>query len=486
MSDHVRLDETIAAAYPRRNRIPLSDTALGLIACTLDTVAITAASVLASIAYNVIADGASAHLDAYFGLGIVAAILFTFVANSSGLYRFSSLIGFAQSWSGVVLSWLLVVLLLVLILFLLKIGAEFSRGTMLLYGVLGPIVLVSSRAIMARYLRAALHAGAAVGRRAVVIGDRVQLAALTRMELAQQFAITEIGRIALPGAAENDASAAADERAALDHAIDVARLGMADEVVLAIAWADLRRLDLLRQALRVLPLPVRLLPDRTVAAILKQPIATIGGALSIEIQRSPLSVAERFQKRLFDIVLGSAALVALAPFLVLIAIAVKLNSDGPAIFRQRRKGFNGGEFLIFKFRSMNVLEDGSAVTQATKDDPRVTRIGRILRQASFDELPQLINVIRGEMSLVGPRPHAVAHDDAYSAVIAEYAFRHHVKPGITGWAQINGWRGETRQIAQMRQRVEHDLWYIDNWSIWLDVMVLLRTAVAVLRGGMAY
>jgi len=163
------------------------------------------------------------------------------------------------------------------------------------------------------------------------------------------------------------------------------------------------------------------------------------------------------------------------------AIAIKLDSRGPIIFRQRRSGLNANEFVILKFRTMTVLEDGPVVTQACRDDLRVTRVGKFLRRSSIDELPQLFNVLRGDMSLVGPRPHALAHDDEYRVHIADYAFRHHVKPGMTGWAQVNGLRGETASFEQMAQRVKFDLWYISNWSLGLDLNILLRTSFEVFR-----
>jgi lipopolysaccharide/colanic/teichoic acid biosynthesis glycosyltransferase len=174
--------------------------------------------------------------------------------------------------------------------------------------------------------------------------------------------------------------------------------------------------------------------------------------------------------------------VLLSPLLIVVSVAIKFDSPGPAVFRQRRKGFSGREFLIYKFRSMHVLEDGPVIAQATKRDARVTAIGRLLRQSSIDELPQLFNVLKGDMSLVGPRPHAVAHDDEYRRLIARYAFRHHVKPGITGLAQINGCRGSTTHLHQMEKRIEFDLWYIDNWSLALDLWILLRTTLVPLSG----
>jgi exopolysaccharide biosynthesis polyprenyl glycosylphosphotransferase len=179
-------------------------------------------------------------------------------------------------------------------------------------------------------------------------------------------------------------------------------------------------------------------------------------------------------------------LLLLAPLLAVISLMIKLDSPGPVIFRQRRKGFNGREFTIYKFRTMSVLEDGATICQARRNDGRVTRIGRLLRATSIDELPQLVNVLEGDMSVVGPRPHALAHDDEYSNLIGRYAFRHHVKPGITGWAQVNGFRGETPEVELMKKRVDFDLWYINHWSAWLDFWITLRTCLELARGRNAY
>ena len=163
------------------------------------------------------------------------------------------------------------------------------------------------------------------------------------------------------------------------------------------------------------------------------------------------------------------------------ALLIKLDSRGPIFFLQKRNGFNDQTFEIFKFRTMHVLDQGPIVIQATRNDPRVTRFGRWLRRSSIDELPQLLNVLKGDMSLVGPRPHAIAHNSEYEKLIANYAFRHHVKPGLTGWAQVNGYRGETREVEQMERRVEHDLWYINNWSPLLDLKIVLQTVRVALR-----
>ena len=190
---------------------------------------------------------------------------------------------------------------------------------------------------------------------------------------------------------------------------------------------------------------------------------------------------ERAAKRTMDVVCSAIGILLLAPLFVLIAILIKLDSKGPAIFRQRRNGFNSKQFVIFKFRSMTVQEDGETIKQARRDDRRVTRVGQFLRQSSMDELPQLFNVLKGDMSLVGPRPHALAHDNEYKVLIAKYACRHHVKPGITGWAQVSGLRGETGRLEQMIDRVKMDLWYINHWSIALDLTILARTCFEILR-----
>jgi exopolysaccharide biosynthesis polyprenyl glycosylphosphotransferase len=239
------------------------------------------------------------------------------------------------------------------------------------------------------------------------------------------------------------------------------------------------------ERLQAVPIPVLLLPDRHVQSILSQG-RQLGRDFTIEIQRPPLSASELALKRAFDVLLSSVFLVGLAPLLLAVSFLIKLESSGPLIFCQHRKGFNGREFKIFKFRTMKVLEDGRVIQQARRNDPRVTRVGRILRATSLDELPQLVNVLQGQMSLVGPRPHAVAHDDGYSKLIANYAFRQHVKPGLTGWAQIHGFRGETSRIQLMERRVDYDLWYVKNWSFWLDLRIVVLTFFELLRGRNAH
>jgi undecaprenyl-phosphate galactose phosphotransferase/putative colanic acid biosynthesis UDP-glucose lipid carrier transferase len=191
------------------------------------------------------------------------------------------------------------------------------------------------------------------------------------------------------------------------------------------------------------------------------------------------SSTARWFTRNLDLVLGSLALLMLSPLLLTVAALVKIDSSGPVIFKQRRNGLNGREFLIWKFRTMHVMEDGASVAQARRQDPRVTRVGRLLRSSSIDELPQLINIFKGEMSLVGPRPHPIALDEKFRGRIPSYDLRYSVKPGLTGWAQVNGARGETAQLAAMEQRVALDLWYVKNWSPTLDLKIILRTFLVI-------
>jgi exopolysaccharide biosynthesis polyprenyl glycosylphosphotransferase len=222
-------------------------------------------------------------------------------------------------------------------------------------------------------------------------------------------------------------------------------------------------------------LPIHLLPDENVARFLATPMLEVGTAWTAELKRAPLSVAEQALKRAFDVLAAGLGIILLSPLLLTSVLLIKLDSKGPVLFTQTRNGFNGRSFRIFKFRTMSVLEDGAHIRQATRDDPRVTSVGRWLRRTSIDELPQLFNVLGGSMSLVGPRPHAVAHNTEYERVVANYAFRYHVKPGISGWAQVNGFRGETSTVDLMEKRVEFDLWYVSNWSFWLDVRILWKT-----------
>jgi putative colanic acid biosynthesis UDP-glucose lipid carrier transferase len=231
---------------------------------------------------------------------------------------------------------------------------------------------------------------------------------------------------------------------------------------------------------------VYIVPDFFVFQMLHSRWTDIGGLPAVSVFENPLYGVDGLVKRLFDFIVAGLLLVLLAVPLTLVAIAIKLTSQGPVFFRQRRYGLDGREINVWKFRSMTVCENGHTVTQATQCDSRVTALGAILRRTSIDELPQLFNVLGGSMSLVGPRPHAAAHNEQYRKMIAGYMLRHKVKPGITGLAQVRGWRGETDTLEKMQRRVDCDHEYIREWSLWLDIKILFQTAFVVLRRQNAY
>jgi putative colanic acid biosynthesis UDP-glucose lipid carrier transferase len=226
---------------------------------------------------------------------------------------------------------------------------------------------------------------------------------------------------------------------------------------------------------------VYFLPDILAFELMQARVDNIGGIPVIAICESPFTGLNGILKRLSDIVIASLIQIILLPIMLVIAIAVKVSSPGPIIFRQRRYGLNGEEIIVYKFRSMTVAEDGERVVQATKGDQRVTKVGAFLRRSSLDELPQFINVLQGRMSIVGPRPHAVAHNEQYRKLIKGYMLRHKVKPGITGWAQVNGLRGETETLGKMEARIHHDLDYLRKWSLWLDIWIIFLTVRVVAK-----
>lgn len=471
---------------PRRFSFPFAGVQYACVSG--DIVAIVVASVAGNAVYQYFANVTYGTVEVAIGAGVIAALLYVLIARMSGAYRTVSIFSGRKHLRQVVSQWILVSLILAMLAFLLKIGSSFSRGSIISFALLALVLLLAVRWFSRRIIFEAVANGFVVGRRAVVVGSREELASLDVDNLLRDFGLSEVGRISLAAAKASNLSLSMTEHEAssLERAIEVARDQRADEIALAFPWSDSRKLELLRDRLRDSPLPVTLLPDRRIRSLAKNPAFSLQPSLSIEIQRGPLSGAEQALKRVLDVSAAAVALLLLSPIMLVAAAAIKLDSPGPVLFRQKRKGFNSREFVIFKFRSMTVMEDGEVVRQATKSDARVTRVGRILRQSSIDELPQLLNVLIGDMSLVGPRPHAVAHDTFYGDVLSEYAFRHHVRPGITGWAQVNGYRGETKEIGQMKRRIELDLWYINNWSLLLDLKILAMTCFEVARSRNAF
>jgi putative colanic acid biosysnthesis UDP-glucose lipid carrier transferase len=265
----------------------------------------------------------------------------------------------------------------------------------------------------------------------------------------------------------------------------VRRLGV-HEVYITLPLGLQPRIQGLLEQVQGTTASVYFVPDVFGISIIQGRLTDMNGVPVVGLCETPFTGTNSLLKRLSDIVLATLILVLVSPLLLAIAIAVKLSSPGPVIFKQRRNGLAGEEIIVYKFRTMRTQDDGAVVRQATRGDPRITPVGAFLRSSSLDELPQFVNVLQGRMSIVGPRPHAVAHNEQYREIIQSYMVRHKVKPGITGWAQINGHRGETDTVDKMRARVEHDLEYLRNWSLGLDLQIIARTIKAVTVDRNAY
>ncbi|MBD9632585.1 undecaprenyl-phosphate glucose phosphotransferase [Pseudomonas sp. PDM19] len=261
----------------------------------------------------------------------------------------------------------------------------------------------------------------------------------------------------------------------LEALVDRARAGELDRIYIALPMRSEERIKCLVEQLSDTTASVYIIPDVFVFNLLHARAQNIAGIPTISIFDSPMVGAGALVKRLEDVILSTLILCLIAVPMLVISAAIKFTSPGPVFFRQKRYGIDGRSIEVWKFRSMRVMENGAKVTQATRNDSRITPVGAFLRRTSLDELPQFINVLLGDMSIVGPRPHAIAHNEEYRGQISSYMLRHKVKPGITGWAQVNGWRGETDTLEKMQKRVEFDLAYINNWSLWWDLKIVFLT-----------
>jgi Undecaprenyl-phosphate glucose phosphotransferase len=475
-----RLEQTLPD-HARR----FSSNAVPYLLSTADAAVILIASVVGGVVYQLAIGNDVPSPLPLCAVGLLASFIHILRMSGSGYYDFPDSARPRVEIGHILICWFTTGLLLAFFAFLLKVGVDYSRGGFIAFFFFAPVGLLAVRKVSKLALQRAVAQGS-VGRNDVVlIGDCTELAALEQQDFLAFFGASDVNHFALSQEVDAPARVSSDLRV-LDVVRHFVRRQNCREVVLALRWSDAERIELVREQLKTLPVAVRLLPDNRVRTLTSYASSARQRVLAIEIQRAPLSGAERLVKRLMDIVIAAFALVFFAPVMLLTAIAIKLDSAGPIIFKQYRKGFNGKQFVMFKFRTMTVQENGDSVVQATRADPRVTSIGALLRSASIDELPQLVNVLIGDMSLIGPRPHALAHDTYFEKVLGEYAFRHHVKPGITGWAQCNGARGATPTIDHISERVKLDLWYINNWSLWLDVQIMIKTFFEVLRKRNAY
>jgi putative colanic acid biosynthesis UDP-glucose lipid carrier transferase len=422
------------------------------------------------------------ELSRHIATAAVVCAVFVPLFRNRGLYEPSALVNWGLQARKISVLWIITLLIFASATFALKVGPDFSRGAVISFGIVGLAGLLAHHAFWRAVIENGLRTGNLRGRESILLcmddgPERVAFAQSHARDLERHgFKIENVFYLTA------DLSA----KELVEGAIAFARGSEVKEIFVA---ADLQRWSTIRdliQRLCDLPLPLTLLPDENIATLFERTSRRFGSTIGIEFQRAPLSLSERIEKRILDLVITIGSIVLLTPMFLIIALAIKLDSPGPALFMQTRRGFNSKKFKIFKFRTMTVLDDGATVKQAVRGDKRITRIGAWLRKTSIDELPQLFNVLKGEMSIVGPRPHAAAHDDHFSELISCYAFRHHMKPGITGWAQVNGYRGETPTLECMKGRVDHDIWYVDNWSVLLDIRIILQTALELFRGRNAY
>ncbi|MBV9559035.1 MAG: undecaprenyl-phosphate glucose phosphotransferase [Bradyrhizobium sp.] len=453
-----------------------------------DTVTIAIVSILSGLLYHLEGWEPASYISKSCGLAILVSALFISLLKIRGMYRPTELLALPHQIRAVCWAWITAFLVLFGALFALKIGSEISRGASVLFGLLGLVALIVHRRIIGYLLARGLAEKRFSGRNVVLIIDDLNNSDdLSSDEASMSQALMDTGfRVRRRFLFPEPGADASRQRTIIASVIDYVRGSDIEEIIVGASpdrWPDLRNFV---AELRVLPFPVSFVPLGAASEMFKRPRHELGEAVCVELQRGLLSSFEHAAKRSIDLFFAGLAFVALLPLLAVVAVAIKLDSPGPVLFRQQRCGFNGKGFLIYKFRTMSVLEDGPSIVQATAGDRRFTRLGTWLRRTSIDELPQLINVLNGSMSLVGPRPHAVAHDGEFDKIVGNYAFRRRVKPGLTGWAQVHGCRGPTPTAASIEQRVEYDLWYIDNWSLSLDIAILLRTPIELIRGHNAY
>ncbi len=403
--------------------------------------------------------------------------------------RVESLAILPRAWSitaSVILRWLLLLALLVAIGYITKSSTQFSRRVILTWAVLTPVPLILVGILLHEWIRRFMHS-TRNARVALMAGfNDVSFALAERIKDSPEFGIVVKGYF-------DDRSA---ERLGLPHGsallgglADLAGFvnrNQVDVIFIALPMRQVQRVMDLLEDLRDTTASIYFVPDVFVMDLIQARTTELGGMPVVAMCETPFQGVRGLVKRGMDLGISLLTLVLLSPFLLVVALLVKLSSPGPVIFRQRRYGLDGQIIDVYKFRTMKVTEDGPVVQQATRDDDRVTPIGRFLRRYSIDEFPQLLNVILGNMSLVGPRPHAVAHNEQYRHLIKGYMVRHKVPPGMTGLAQVNGCRGETSRLEDMQRRVEFDLEYLRYWSPTLDLRILFQTAWQVLGDRKAY
>ena len=419
------------------------------------------------------------------------ALLLPLLMQLNNLFKVSAFLNFMQTVPKLMFIWSSVFASVFAFVFFTKIGAEYSRLWLGSWALGGFAMIMVFRAGLFLFLKNSKSVGQ-MDRRAVLVGGGEPA-----LNLVKAFEAAPAGDVSIIGVFDdrsNDRSPARigklKKLGTVQELVEFARQTRVDILIVTLPLvAETRLLQILKQ-LWVLPVDIRLSAYSQKLRYKSRAYSYIGNIPLLDVFDKPLSGWNSLLKNIEDKILAALALIVLSPVMALVALAIKMDSPGPAIFRQKRYGFNNELIEMYKFRSMYIDQsDAKATKLVTKNDPRVTRVGRFIRKTSLDELPQFFNVLRGELSLVGPRPHAThakAKDNLYTDVVDGYFARHRVKPGITGWAQINGWRGETDTEDKIQRRVEHDLFYIENWSLLFDLYILAKTPFSLIETDNAY
>ena len=416
----------------------------------------------------------SQQYHAYLFCILFGVLLNVFVATAMGAYRNRGGTGLGDVLTPLLLAWGATALALVVLLFALKASEAFSRLWFGSWVLLAAVLLTLERMVLLRVLHY-LRSKGLNRKRVVLVGFSEQIPELLQRLKKADWAGYEVVALFLPQGKEAVVPDVPVRRdlAALDSFV------REHEVMEVWLTCPLREEAFLQEVLWLLrhsTVNIRYLPDLFALRLINHGVSEVMGFPMLDLSASPMTGVNRLVKAVEDRVLAAIILLLISPLMLVIALAVKLTSPGPVFYRQRRHGLNGKIFTIYKFRTMVLHQENEGkVTQARRNDPRLTPIGGFLRRTSLDELPQFINVLKGEMSIVGPRPHAIEHNNQFMEIIEFYIQRHKVKPGITGWAQVNGYRGETDTIFKMQKRIEYDLYYIEHWSLWFDLKIIFLT-----------
>jgi Undecaprenyl-phosphate glucose phosphotransferase len=445
-----------------------------LIAGFVDAATIVIVSIVSGMIYHHAVYGGNGLIADYAQTGFLVAWLYLLPKILRREYEVTHYLNNKDYAVHAVHLWNLAFGCLIALAFLTKTGATYSRGWIVMFYGTGMAAIVFVHAMLSRAIKVGYRNGVVATRRLFLVGSIVDVRDFMRQYRPEDSGLEIVGTAFLP-----ESQSASDVPQGLQNslrdAVAYARALSPDDVFIVSPWSHQQLIDQCIEAFMTVPASIHLGPEHILDRFEHVSIEKIGSVASLHLLKPPLSVVAIIAKRLFDIVLAGIGLLALLPLFVIVALLIKLDSPGPIFFLQRRYGFNLQMFRIVKFRTMTTTDDGPDMRQADKYDVRFTRIGRALRRWNIDELPQLLNVLRGDMSLVGPRPHALAHDESWGQKIARYARRHNMRPGITGWAQVNGFRGSINSDADFQGRIACDFYYIDNWSVSLDVRILILT-----------